>query len=582
MRQLEKAPTGIKGLDEITYGGLPRGRTALICGGPGSGKTVFAMEFLVRGATQYGEPGVFLSFEESSDELTKNVASLGFDLKKLEAENKLRIEHVRIERSEIEETGEYDLEGLFIRIAFAVDKIGAKRIVLDTLEALFGTLKETSILRAEIRRLFRFLKEKGLTAVVTAEQGPDGRLTRNSLEEYVSDCVIQLDNRVTEQVSTRRFRVLKYRGSLHGTNEYPFLIDQDGIFIVPVTSLELEHIVTTERISTGIPKLDSMLGGKGYYRGTTILITGTAGTGKTTLTASFAEAACKRGEKILYFSFEESPNQIIRNMRSVGIDLEPWVKEGYLKFSATRPSYYGLEKHLAYILKLVFTFKPTAVIFDPMSDLVNIGSAMEVRLMLARLIDSLKMNGITALLTSLTATFLQDQGDRDVVISSLIDTWILLREIESNGERNRGIHILKSRGMHHSNQIRELILTSQGVDLIDVYVGPEGVLTGSSRLQQESHDRAEMALRQAEIQARQTEMERRRNAFEMETRERRAALEAEEANLKRSAQHIGEREKLREVTRESLGTARTNENIFPPPKDASTQLSNLPKKGATK
>ena len=555
---LEKAPSGIKGFDEISYGGLPRGRTALVCGGPGSGKTLFGMEFLVRGAIQYNEPGVFVSFEETADELTKNIASLGFDLKQLEDQKKLRIEYVRIERSEIEETGEYDLEGLFVRIAYAVNQTGAKRIALDTLEALFASLKDTSMLRAEIRRLFRFLKEKGLTAIVTAEQGHDGKLTRNGLEEYISDCVLQLDNRVTDQVSTRRFRIIKYRGSLHGTNEYPFLIDQKGFFIVPVTSLELEHLVTTERVSTGIPKLDAMVGGRGFYRGTTVLITGTAGTGKTSLNASFADAACKRGERILYFTFEESPNQIIRNMSSIGINLGQWVKNGNLKFSATRPSYYGLEKHLAYILDLVSQFKPTAVIFDPMSDLVNIASPMEVQLMLARLIDTMKMQGITMILTSLTAT-LKAKGELYVVVSSLVDTWILLSEIEFNGERNRGIQILKSRGMHNSNQIRELILTDQGVNLIDVYVGPEGVLTGSARLQQQGKDRAEMALRQSEIQARQAEMQRKREAFEMDVRERTAALDAEEFGIKQSVLQIGEREKLREFTRETLATARTNE-----------------------
>ena len=578
---LEKAPSGIKGLDEITYGGLPRGRTALICGGPGSGKTLFAMEFLVRGAIQFNEPGVFLSFEEKPEELIQNVASLGFDLKRLQAENKIRVEYIYIERSEIEETGDYDLEALFIRIEYAVAQTGAKRIVLDTLEALFSGLKDTSILRAEVRRLFRKLKEMGLTAVVTAEQGSNGSLTRHGLEEYVSDCVIRLDNRMLDQVSTRRLRILKYRGSVHGANEYPFLIDQDGFFLMPSTSLELKHIVSLDRIPTGISKLDSMLDEKGYYRGSTILVTGTAGTGKTSVATSFVDAACKRGEKILFFSFEESPNEIIRNMNSIGLNLEHWVREGRLEFSATRPSFFGLEKHLAYTLKLLSDFKPSAVVFDPISDLINIGSLMEVRLMLERLIDFLKTNGITALLTSLTRS--DDRGDRNVAISSLIDTWLLLREIESNGERNRALQIVKSRGMAHSNQIRELILTDRGVDLVDVYIGPEGVLTGLARLQQESYDQSESEIHQAEVKAIQVEMDGKLKAFESAISERRAVLDADEARMKLLIQQISQRERFRQVTRNTLAAAQKNgAAILQSPKKESTRVSDIRKVGTRK
>ena len=578
---LEKAPSGIKGLDEITYGGLPRGRTALICGGPGSGKTLFAMEFLVRGAIQFNEPGVFLSFEEKPEELIQNVASLGFDLKRLQAENKIRVEYIYIERSEIEETGDYDLEALFIRIEYAVAQTGAKRIVLDTLEALFSGLKDTSILRAEVRRLFRKLKEMGLTAVVTAEQGSNGSLTRHGLEEYVSDCVIRLDNRMLDQVSTRRLRILKYRGSVHGANEYPFLIDQDGFFLMPSTSLELKHIVSLDRIPTGISKLDSMLDEKGYYRGSTILVTGTAGTGKTSVATSFVDAACKRGEKILFFSFEESPNEIIRNMNSIGLNLEHWVRDGRLEFSATRPSFFGLEKHLAYTLKLLSDFKPSAVVFDPISDLINIGSLMEVRLMLERLIDFLKTNGITALLTSLTRS--DDRGDRNVAISSLIDTWLLLREIESNGERNRALQIVKSRGMAHSNQIRELILTDRGVDLVDVYIGPEGVLTGLARLQQESYDQSESEIHQAEVKAIQVEMDGKLKAFESAISERRAVLDADEARMKLLIQQISQRERFRQVTRNTLAAAQKNgAAILQSPKKESTRVSDIRKVGTRK
>ncbi|MDZ7742854.1 MAG: circadian clock protein KaiC [Bacteroidota bacterium] len=461
--KLLKSPTGIQGFDEITDGGLPAGRPTLVCGGAGCGKTLFGMEFIVRGATQFNEPGVFMSFEETNEELMQNVSSLGFDLDDLVKKKKIVLEHVHIERSEIAETGEYDLEALFIRLGYAIDSTGAKRVVLDTIESLFAGLPNQLILRAELRRLFRWLKEKGVTAIITGERGNE-TLTRQGLEEYVSDCVIMLDHRVTDQNSTRRLRIVKYRGSIHGTNEYPFLINEDGFSILPVTSLGLNHTVTNKRISSGIPALDKMLEGKGYFRGSTVLISGTAGIGKTSIAAHFAEAACKRGERVLYFCFEESPNQLMRNMLSIGIDLEPLMQKGLLKFQATRPTFYGLEMHLVATHKVVNDFKPKVVIFDPINAFLADDKAFEVKTMLMRIVDFLKLNQITALFTSLTnsRTALEHT---DTNISSLIDTWLLLRDIEINSERNRGMYVLKSRGMANSNQIREFILTNHGVEL---------------------------------------------------------------------------------------------------------------------
>ena len=457
---LEKCPTGIRGLDEITKGGLPRGRPTLICGCAGSGKTLFAMEFLMRGAMEYGEPGVFMTFEETPDDLAKNFISLGFDLHDMESRGLIATDHVVITRSEIEETGEYDLEGLFIRLGSAIDSIGAKRVVLDTIEALFSELPNATILRAELRRLFHWLKDRGVTAIVTGESG-DKTLTRYGLEEYVADCVIFLDFRIVEQISTRRLRIVKYRGSSHGADEYPFLIDERGISILPITSLGLDYPVSTERISTGVPKLDAMLGGKGFYRGSTILVSGTAGTGKTSLSATFADAACRRGERCLYFAFEESPRQIIRNMGSIGMDLDRWVKKGLLRFHSARPSLYGLEMHLVTFHKVIEEFKPQVFIVDPISNLINAGTASEVKSILTRLIDYLKMHKISTFLTDLThyGNSLERTSEE---ISSLIDTWLLLRDIELKGERNRGLYILKSRGMAHSNQIQEFLLTDRG------------------------------------------------------------------------------------------------------------------------
>jgi len=460
---LPKAPTGISGMDDITGGGLPKGRPTLVAGGAGCGKTLFAMEFLVNGAMEYNEPGVFVAFEENAEELAQNVASLGFDLKELIKQKKLIIDYVRIERSEIEETGEFDLDGLFIRLGLAIDMIGAKRVVLDTVEVLFGALQNHGILRAELSRLFRWLKSKGVSAVVTGERG-EGTITRFGLEEYVADCVILLDHRITEQVSTRRLRIVKYRGTLHGTNEYPFLIGKDGISVLPITSLMLDHKVPSGRVSTGVKELDEMLGGKGFHRGSSILLSGTAGTGKTSLAASFVNAACQRGERCLYFAFEEATNQILRNMRSIGIDLALHVKKGLLQFHVARPTLYGLEMHLVTMYDLIREYKPQIVVLDPITDFFAIGSKTEVKAAITRIIDFLKTEQITALFTSYTSE--EDTPDQTIVgVSSMIDAWLSVRNVESNGERHRGLFILKARGMAHSHQIRSFNLTDDGIKI---------------------------------------------------------------------------------------------------------------------
>lgn len=463
LKLLPKSPTGIPGMDEITSGGFPKGRPTLVAGSAGCGKTLLAMEFLVKGATEYDEPGVFVAFEENAEELAQNVASLGFDLKDLARQNKLLVDYVHVERTEIEETGEYDLDGLFIRLGYAIDKVGAKRVALDTIEALFGALKNQGILRAELRRLFRWLKDKGVTAVVTAERG-GGTMTRLGLEEYVADCVIFLDHRVTEQISTRRLRIVKYRGSLHGTNEYPFLIGKDGISVLPITSLGLEHKASRERISTGIPELDEMLDGHGFYRGSSILISGTAGSGKTSLCASFVDAACRRGEKCLYFAFEESPNQILRNMESIGLDMTRHVKKGLLLFQSTRPSFYGLEMHLVNMYNLIREHHPQVVILDPITDFAVVGSPVEIKSALTRIIDFLKSNNITAVFSDNISE--EEMAKNSAVgVSSLIDAWISLRSLENNGERHHALFILKARGMAHSSHIRSFLLTDHGIKI---------------------------------------------------------------------------------------------------------------------
>ena len=524
---LAKSLTSIQGLDEITGGGLPKGRATLVCGGAGCGKTLFAMEFIVRGATQHHEPGVFISFEETEKELTANVASLGFDLDNLIAQKKIWLEHIHVERSEIDQSGEYDLKGMFIRIHHAIENIGAKRVVLDTLESLFSGLPNPTIVRAEIRRLLGWLKKKGVTAIITGERG-DGTLTRQGLEEYISDCVILLDHRVNDQSSIRRLRIVKYRGSTHGTNEYPFLIDEDGFSVLPVTSLGLSYFSSKERISTGIPRLDTMLSGKGFFRSSTVLVSGTAGTGKTSLAAQFVQAACQRKERVLFFTFEESSSQLVRNMCSIGINLEPWVKKGLLQFHATRPTLYGLESHLTTIIKMINKFEPKIVILDPINAFVSGENQNEVKTMLLRLVDFLKMKQITAFFTSLTAAGVNIEST-DVYISSLIDTWLLLHDIEIGGERNRVLYVLKSRGMAHSNQISEFKLTNQGIELLDVYVGQEGILTGSARLLQERKDDAEKLFRKQEIKHLQFGLERKRKAMEAQIGLLRSEFEVEES-----------------------------------------------------
>jgi circadian clock protein KaiC len=534
---LPKCPTGIQGLDEITGGGLPLGRPTLVCGGAGCGKTLLAAEFLVRGAVQFHEPGVFMAFEETEAEINANVGSLGFDLAGLVRKRKIVIDYVHVERSELRETGDYDLEGLFVRLNHAIDSIGAKRVVLDTLEVLFASLPNEALVRAELRRLFRWLKDKGVTAVITAERGRES-LTRHGLEEYVSDCVIMLDHRVYDQVATRHLRVVKYRGALHGTNEFPFLIGADGISVLPITSLALNHQASVERIGTGIPRLDAMLGGRGFFRGSSILLTGTSGTGKTIISANFAQAAGRRDERVLYFSFEESPNQIIRNMHSIGLRLEPLVKRGLLRIHSARPSLYGLEMHLATMFKAIADFKPAVVIIDPITSLMDLGTASEGKGMVTRLIDFLKAGQVTSLFTSLTQGGHAPQ-QTESAMSSLMDSWLLLQDFEGNGERNRVLYVLKARGMAHSNQIREFLISNRGIDLVDAYIGPNGVLTGSARAAQNSLEMAAVLSSQQEAARRKREIERKRAAIERQISGLRSDYEAEAVELRRIDEQVG-------------------------------------------
>jgi len=551
--RLPKCPTGIQGLDEITGGGLPRGRPTLVCGGAGCGKTLLAAEFLVRGATQFDEPGVLMAFEETEKELKANVASFGFDLEGLVRRKKIVIDYVHVERSEVQESGEYDLEGLFVRLGHAIDSIGAKRVVLDTLEVLFASLPNEAILRSELRRLFRWLKDKGVTAVITAERGREN-LTRHGLEEYVSDCVILLDHRVNDQIATRHLRVVKYRGALHGTNEFPFLIGDEGISVLPITSLSLNHKVSNERIATGIPRLDAMLGGRGFFRGSSILLTGTPGTGKTIISSNFAQAAARRGERVLYFSFEESPDQIIRNMQSIGLRLEPLVKRGLIRFHSARPSLYGLEMHLATMFKEIATFKPHVVIIDPITSLMVSGTDSEGKGMVTRLIDYLKASQITSLFTSLTHGGHSLQQS-ETAMSSLMDSWVLLQDFEGNGERNRVLYVLKARGMKHSNQIREFLISDQGIDVVDAYIGASGVLTGSARAAQNALEKAAVLAGQQETAQLVRQVERKRDALERQISALRSDHETEAAELRRIAEQVGTRTLV-------LGTERAASGIL--------------------
>lgn len=529
LQGIEKTPSGIHGLDEISHGGLPKGRTTILCGGAGCGKTMIGLEFIVRGAMEFGEPGVVIAFEETPEEMTRNIASLGFDLKHLVQTKEIFMDHIYVEPAEIEETGEYDLEGLFIRLEHAIKSVGAKRVMLDTLEALFSGFRNAGILRAEVRRLFRWLKDRGLTTIVTAERG-EGTLTRHGLEEYVSDCVILLDHRIQEEISTRRMRIVKYRGAAHVADEVPFLIDEHGLSVLPISSTELQHKVSQERVATGIADLDAMLEGKGYFRGSSVLVSGTAGSGKTTIAAKFAEGSCARGERCLYVGLEESAEQVARNVRSVGIDLKTCTVKGLLLHEAWRPSQYGLETHLLRIHQIVEKLQPANIVIDPITSLLSGTSQQQTQSMLVRLIDFLKTRGITAVFTSLT------RGDSaleatDLGVSSLIDTWLVLRDIELSGERNRGMYVLKSRGMAHSNQLREFMMGRDGIKLVSTYVGAGGVLTGSSRVAQEAAETAAALVREQEIDGRQRELQRKREAFEARIQSLRAEFAAEEEEM---------------------------------------------------
>jgi circadian clock protein KaiC len=558
LHEIAKSPTGIQGLDEITFGGLPKGRTTLICGAAGCGKTILSTEFLIRGALQYNEPGVFIAFEETAEELTNNVASLGFDLDDLIKRDKLVVDYVHLERSEIEETGEYDLEGLFLRLGHAIDSIGAKRVVLDTIEAIFSAFTNTFVLRAELRRLFRWLKDKGVTAIMTGERG-GGTLTRHGLEEYVSDCVILLDHRVIDQVSTRRMRIVKYRGSSHGTNEYPFLIDDAGVSVLPITSLGLNHEVSNSRVSSGIAGLDAMLGGKGYYRGSSILVSGTAGTGKTSLCAHFLDAACRRRERCLYVATEESPKQIARNMRSIGMDLKPYIEKGLLRFHALRSMFYSLEMHLAVLHKIIEEFKPHVVVIDPITTFISEGDNKEVKAMVTRLIDLLKMRQVTAMFTSLTSGEHHNLEQSEVGISSVMDTWLFLRDIESNGERNRGLYVLKSRGMAHSNQIREFLITDRGVNLVDTYVGAGGVLDRDGPTRAGGRVKSGSRRAAGETRRRRRTLDIKRESFEAKIAALRAEFKAEEQEIEKTIVESERGERVLTESRKAMARLRKAE-----------------------
>lgn len=552
--ELEKIHSGIKGFDDITGGGLPKGRPSLISGGPGCGKTLFAMEFIIRGIADYGEPGVFVAFEENIDDLKKNFKSMGFDLDDFVRKKKLALDYIAIERSEIEETGEYDLEGLFIRLGSMIDEVGAKRVAIDTLEALFSGFANEGILRSELRRFFHWLKDRGVTAIVTGERG-DVSITKYGLEEYVADCVITLDHRIMNQIATRRLRIVKYRGSIHGTDEYPFLISNDGISVLPITSMSLTHRASDERISSGIPRLDTMLGGKGFYRGSSILVSGQAGTGKTSMAAKFIDAACRRNEKCLFFISEESQSQLMRNMLSIGINLEPWVKSGILKFHAVRPTAYSLEMHLSVMLKLIGDFKPKVIAVDPISNLYPIGDDIQVRSMLMRLIDFAKSIQITGFFTSLSSDV--DVGTygfepTDVHVSSLMDAWLILKNVEGNGERNRAFSIIKVRGMAHSNQLREFVLSDQGIQLLDVYKGKEGVLFGSARIAQESIEMDEQLNRNEEIERKKRELESKRKMMENGISVLKGQYARDEEEMKIIIRQDISREKASEKTKKDI------------------------------
>jgi circadian clock protein KaiC len=528
---ITRSPTGIEGFDDLTLGGLPTGRPTLVCGTAGCGKTLFASTFLVHGARECDEPGVFVTFEERPVDLIDNVASLGFGLDELVADNKIYIEHISIDPSELAEIGDYDLEALFIRLEMAIEQVGAKRVVLDTIESLFSAFSNPAILRAEIRRLFDWLKERELTTVITAERG-DGAFTRSGLEEYVSDCVILLDHRVENQISTRRLRIVKYRGTAHGTNEYPFLIDEDGFSVLSVSAIGLNHQVSDERISSGIADLDAMLSGEGFFRGSSVLVSGVAGAGKSSVAASIVDAACARGDKALFFSFEESEYQTIRNMRSIGIDLQQWVDKDLMRYVAARPTLYGLEMHLAVMIREVARFQPQLVVLDPVSSFLTPGDTSDVQAMLLRVIDFLKGRGITAVFTHL-AYAKGDETQTDAGLSSMMDAWILLLNRETNGEFNRELYLLKARGMEHSNQVREFVMGADGITLREPYLGEGGALTGSSRRAFEAQVRREKAVRSSELARLQQQLDHRRKKLEAQIEVLKTDLQSDEIEIER-------------------------------------------------
>lgn len=556
---IEKSPTGIIGLDELTLGGLPSGRPTLVCGAAGCGKTLFATTFLVNGARDHGEPGLFVTFEERPGDIASNVASLSYDVDGLVEQGLLAFEHIAIDPAELAEIGDYDLEGLFLRLEYAIDSIGAKRVVLDTIESLFSSFANPAILRAEIRRLFDWLKQKGLTTVITAERG-NGDLTRQGLEEYVSDCVLLLDHRVHNQVSTRRLRIVKYRGTAHGTNEYPFLIDEQGFSVLPVSSLGLDHKVFEERVSTGVLELDAMLGGKGFHRGSSILITGVAGAGKSSLAASFVSATCEAGERVLYFSFEESFAQSARNMRSIGLDMELWAGRGLLQYHAVRPTFYSLEMHLAIMIREVDRFKPSLVVLDPISAFMDAADSLEIRAMLLRMTDYLKSCGITAVFTHLTHNQ-EASAETDMGMSSLMDGWILLLNREASGEFNRELHLLKARGTQHSNQVREFVISPEGIQILPPYLGAGGALTGAARKLDEAESRAAEQRKklEAEKTARLIDFRRRTIRSRIEALE--AELSFEEAELLEFRASENERERWSSTGRDTIERIRLSQGL---------------------
>jgi circadian clock protein KaiC len=546
---LKKVASGISGLDEMTDGGLPRGRPTLVCGTAGCGKTMLGLQFLVRGAMDHGEPGVLVTFEETPADLTANVAGVGWDLADLQRRKQLVIEYIKVEPNQIQETGAYDLEGLFIRLGAAIDAIGAKRVVIDTLEVLFAALADQTTLRSELRRLFGWLKDRGVTAVITAESG-DGTLTRHGLEEYVSDCVIFLDHRVTRQVSTRRLRIVKYRGSSHGTDETPFMIDTHGFRVMPAASMRLAHDAPEQRVSTGVARLDLMLGGAGYFRGGSILITGTPGSGKTSLAAAFLAAGCARGERAILFSFEESPQQLTRNLRSVSIALEHHIQEGCLRVLATRPTAYGLEGHLASMLHAVEEHDPRLVVVDPISAFN--GANDDLTAMLTRLIDSLKERQVTAVCTSLTTS------DDDVLmpVAGVVDAWLSLAMVETNGERNRSLQVVKARGTRHSNQVRELLISDTGIDLLDVYTGTGAVVMGTGRQIREAVDVEDVIEHQERAEARQRRLDRQRSAVEAKIAVLQADFDVETESFERATHAEARSDSRRSTEVEALKLAR--------------------------